>query len=345
MILEQLVPSLDFKPDTESVENQRGLGSCVAQAGATALEIAYKRAGVPTNFSQMFLYYYIQKDAGTLGTAGGGYPGSLAPILSAHGCCTEADWPYDESLLGQEPSTDARARAKQVVNTPVTMYGIGAMPESVLMIKRHLNMGRPVIIGINPGGILTIKSGTPWREHTWDTTLRSDSGHAVTIIGYDDAAQRFLVENSWGPKWADGGFYGMPYEYFALNGDNVQVVSAFSFNKLPVPDVPVDGYVPYGPATFDSRTNIIEVPQLAWFQSAFGGPRYHKNVTAKVLDAGAISKDSERFRKWGMNYVEFAPFMDDNRYIGFPELVVDGVPHQNVMLTNPKIELINGQSE
>lgn len=345
MQLENLVKSLDFKPDTDFVENQRGLGSCVAQAGATALEIAYKRAGKPTNFSQMFLYYYIQKDAGTLGTAGGGYPASLAPILTSHGCCTEADWPYNESLLGQEPDTDARAKAKLLVNTPVSMYGIGAFASSVIMIKRHLNMGRPVIIGINPGGILTIKKGTPWRSHEWDTTLKSDSGHAVTIIGYDDEAQRFLIENSWGPEWADGGFYGMPYKYFDLSASDLQVVSAFSFNKLPVPDVPVTGYIPYGPAEFDSLTSILEVPYLVWFETAFGAPRYHKNITARIIDPGLVTLNDPKFMTFGANYVQNAPFMDTNKYVGMPELLFNGVLYKNVLLTNPKIELINGQTE
>lgn len=37
--------------------------------------------------------------------------------------------------------------------------------------------------------------------------------HAVTIIGYNDATQRFQVQNSWGKGWGLNGFSGIPYAY------------------------------------------------------------------------------------------------------------------------------------
>jgi C1A family cysteine protease len=38
-------------------------------------------------------------------------------------------------------------------------------------------------------------------------------GHAVMAVGYDDSEGRFIVRNSWGPKWGQGGFFTMPYDY------------------------------------------------------------------------------------------------------------------------------------
>jgi C1A family cysteine protease len=40
-------------------------------------------------------------------------------------------------------------------------------------------------------------------------------GHAVCAVGYDDKAKRILVRNSWGPKWGQGGYFTMPYDYVA----------------------------------------------------------------------------------------------------------------------------------
>jgi C1A family cysteine protease len=38
-------------------------------------------------------------------------------------------------------------------------------------------------------------------------------GHAVLAVGYDDASQRFIVRNSWGEGWGQGGYFTMPYAY------------------------------------------------------------------------------------------------------------------------------------
>jgi C1A family cysteine protease len=40
-------------------------------------------------------------------------------------------------------------------------------------------------------------------------------GHAVCAVGYDDAAKRFIVRNSWGLDWGRKGYCTMPYAYLA----------------------------------------------------------------------------------------------------------------------------------
>ena len=37
----------------------------------------------------------------------------------------------------------------------------------------------------------------------------------MLAVGYDDAAQRFIVRNSWGPNWGMTGYFTMPYGYLA----------------------------------------------------------------------------------------------------------------------------------
>ena len=44
-------------------------------------------------------------------------------------------------------------------------------------------------------------------------------GHAVLAVGYDDAAGRFLVRNSWTAEWGMCGYFTMPYGY--LTDDNL----------------------------------------------------------------------------------------------------------------------------
>ena len=61
----------------------------------------------------------------------------------------------------------------------------------------------------------------------------------VALVGYDDAAGRFLIENSYGPGFADGGFFGLPYEdLLKVSAEcwSVDRVEGFQIK-------PVEGYV------------------------------------------------------------------------------------------------------
>ena len=43
-------------------------------------------------------------------------------------------------------------------------------------------------------------------------------GHAVLVVGYDDATSRFKFNNRWATNWGGNGGYGyMPYDYFTAN--------------------------------------------------------------------------------------------------------------------------------
>jgi C1A family cysteine protease len=43
-------------------------------------------------------------------------------------------------------------------------------------------------------------------------------GHAVLVVGYDDASERFRVRNSWGTGWGQAGYFTMPYAYLTDSG-------------------------------------------------------------------------------------------------------------------------------
>jgi len=45
----------------------------------------------------------------------------------------------------------------------------------------------------------------------WQSVGKADGGHAITIVGYNDATSTFIVRNSWGDDWADSGYGLMPY--------------------------------------------------------------------------------------------------------------------------------------
>ena len=38
-------------------------------------------------------------------------------------------------------------------------------------------------------------------------------GHALLVVGYDDRSRRFIVRNSWGPRWGRVGYCFIPYDF------------------------------------------------------------------------------------------------------------------------------------
>lgn len=40
------------------------------------------------------------------------------------------------------------------------------------------------------------------------------NGHIMTIVGYDDDNEEFIIANSWGDYWGDNGYFYMDYEFF-----------------------------------------------------------------------------------------------------------------------------------
>lgn len=52
------------------------------------------------------------------------------------------------------------------------------------------------------------------------TPFNNDSGHVMTIVGYNDNNNSFIIANSWSNNWGDNGYFYMDYEYFN-NKDNL----------------------------------------------------------------------------------------------------------------------------
>jgi len=49
-----------------------------------------------------------------------------------------------------------------------------------------------------------------WGNPTTESVV---GGHAVVIVGYDTATQRFIIRNSWGVSWGQSGYFTIPFEY------------------------------------------------------------------------------------------------------------------------------------
>ena len=62
-------------------------------------------------------------------------------------------------------------------------------------------------------------------------------GHAVSIVGYDDVAGAWIVRNSWGPEWGEGGYFRIAYDDISgVGSDNYSMtVTADNYVSIAAP--------------------------------------------------------------------------------------------------------------
>lgn len=218
-------PVVDLIPQVHEVEHQGSTNSCTANAGCTALEIMYGRAGEFEDFSRMFLYWNVRKLGNMLGKDGGAFPRHIGQALKDYGVPKESYWQFTTENISKTPTRSAYMKAEE---HKVIEYR--RVSSNIDDIRNAVLNGIPVLttIWIRPS-FYSLKGD--WRTHDWSDT-KSRGSHEVVIVGFCDKSERFLVQNSWGSRWGDGGFYGLPYakvgkdayEFWVLNDVGVPLV-------------------------------------------------------------------------------------------------------------------------
>ena len=209
--LQALPPSVDLRPHCPPVYDQGHLGSCTANAIAAALqfdEIKQKKNGhsIP---SRLFIYYNERVIEGTVKSDSGAQLRDGVKAVVKQGICTESVWPYNISKFAVKPPTLVYKDAAQDKATHYLR-----LTQLANQLKGCLASGYPFVFGFTVyesfEGPDVAKTGKAPMPNPSEAVL---GGHAVCAVGYDDAQQRFIVRNSWGPGWGMKGYFTMPYTY------------------------------------------------------------------------------------------------------------------------------------
>jgi C1A family cysteine protease len=190
------------------VLDQGDTSKCVAHAFAQALRIADKIAGVPSPqlSSRDFLYF------NALAYDGGGFVDqgtqlrSCARGLTKFGRPPEVVCPFKHDPLVARPSWDAYRQGYDHKG-PSAYLRVTGLDE----IKQAIAANKPVVGGASVGNSIFDASASGIYDPS--PTEPSIGGHALTVCGYD--AQSFLLCNSWGTSFADGGFFRVSPRFMA----------------------------------------------------------------------------------------------------------------------------------
>jgi C1A family cysteine protease len=202
---------LDLRPFCSKVEDQGNLGSCTANALAGALECLEIKDKVHyADLSRLFIYYNERVIEHSVKSDSGAMIRDGIKTLAKQGVCTEKTWPYVISRFTKKPGAACynEASAHQITS----YHRILTLDE----MRACLAEGFPFVFGFTVYESFesqqTAKTGVVNMPLAGERTV---GGHAVMAAGYDDNEKRFIVRNSWGPKWGMKGYFTMPYAYVA----------------------------------------------------------------------------------------------------------------------------------
>ncbi|WP_295667594.1 C1 family peptidase [uncultured Mucilaginibacter sp.] len=207
-----LPPKVDLRPHCPPVYNQGQYNSCTGNAIGGAFEYEMIKQGI-TDFTpaRLFIYYNERVAEGDITADSGAQIRTGMKIVNTLGVCNETLWPYNGNDLITKPTDDCY---QDVLNNVVTQYL--SLSNDLAQLKTCLYNGSPFVMGI----ILHSSFDNGMVAQTGYASVPAPGelvvgGHAVLAVGYNDKEQYFIVRNSWGTDWGDGGYFYLPYDYVA----------------------------------------------------------------------------------------------------------------------------------
>jgi C1A family cysteine protease len=192
--------------------DQLDLGSCTANATGAALEVLEIAEEMP---SRLFEYFNTRWVEGTVSSDSGGQIRDAIKVAGKAGICPESEWPYDPTQFAVQPPQSCYIDGlKEVALTYSSVSANEVQLKSVLASKT------PVVVGITVYSSFespeVAQTGiVPMPDIDTEQVL---GGHAILLIGYSDATQTWLLRNSWGSSWGQGGYFTLPYAYLTTSG-------------------------------------------------------------------------------------------------------------------------------
>lgn len=204
-------PSVSLKSQCVSIPSQLGTMSCTGQAIRMAFGIVeYKTDALRLPISSLANYFNNRAEIGIEAYDIGAFLRTGVQGLRRFGPIRERDWPFIASKVNKRPSWRSYRNAHDDVR-PGGHYRITERGDARLMaIRMALASGHAVVFG-TPVTKAFLQNEGPSLIHVPGSNETIAGGHAMAIVGYEN--DRFLIANSWGVYWRDGGFAWLHEDY------------------------------------------------------------------------------------------------------------------------------------
>ena len=237
----RLPQRVDLSGYVPAVIDQQQYGTCVGISVGYYLRtmLEARRRGItgaaaiaPLRYSPSFLYNQIKEPTDST-CMNGADIGHALEYLKQNGVPLLSAQPYPNCGPGHRSSSPPDSRILDYVR----LFGLMDVPaDKVLATKKALSEFSPVVVGIQTtpsiknlsfrktilqrvkagfGQIVAKTDFTLWQPAT---SASLSNGHALCVVGYDDALfgeGAFKLVNSWGRSWGDAGFFWVSYADFS----------------------------------------------------------------------------------------------------------------------------------
>lgn len=210
-----LPKTIDLRASWWKIADQGQTGSCVGQALSAVLRYHFVQVTkLPTTqtFSARFIWTASRemdaiRDLPTTMIEGEGTTLTQAlEIAKRHGCVPETTLPF-YGILGYSGTTDefySIAKSYRISN----YYELNH--RNILQMKTWLATRGPIFCSlICNEEFMNCRKSNPYLKDLNGSDL---GGHAVVIVGYRDDGT-FILRNSWGTQWGDGGYAYLSEDY------------------------------------------------------------------------------------------------------------------------------------
>lgn len=184
------------------VRNQLSCGSCWAFNTLAAVEANYIFRNKISNAKSVDMSEQFLLDCADSGSCYGGWYGNTLKWMQGKQIQSEAQLPY---VNAEKACTNAVVNTGYVVEKWAYIDFWTPRPAVQLLKKAIAEHGPlPVAVTVTPAFLAYTKG-------VFNEKANFEINHGVTIIGWDDAKNAWLIKNSWGELWGDGGFMWIDY--------------------------------------------------------------------------------------------------------------------------------------
>ncbi|XP_047083636.1 cysteine protease 1-like [Lolium rigidum] len=243
--VEALPKSVDWreKGAVAPVKNQGQCGSCWAFSAVGAVEGINKIVtGDLVTLSEQELVECARNGQNS-GCNGGMMEDAFDFIARNGGIDTEEDYPYT--------AKDGRCDHAKKSRTVVSIDGFESVPENDELSLKKAVAHQPVSVGIEAGG----PEFQLYESGVFTGRCGTELDHGVVAVGYDttdDGKDYWIVRNSWGPNWGEGGYIRMERNVTARTGKcGIAMMASYPVKTGPNPTPKPNPPEPTKPVTCD----------------------------------------------------------------------------------------------